>query len=52
MHLVLFSSVPDSQWIKGKVDQIENTKRGNIMMSRHTIMQYVGFFILSRLNGK
>jgi hypothetical protein len=46
-----FSSVPDSQWIEGKVDQIENAKRGNILMSPHTIMQ-VGFFILNRLKGK
>jgi hypothetical protein len=34
-----FSSVPDSQWIEGKVYQIENAKRGNILMSHHTIMQ-------------
>jgi hypothetical protein len=45
-----FSSVPDSQWIEGKVYQIENVKRGNILMSPHTIMQ-VGFFILNRLKG-
>jgi hypothetical protein len=33
-----FSSIPDSEWIKGKVDQIENAKRGNILMIHHTIM--------------
>jgi hypothetical protein len=38
-----FSSVPDSQWIKGKVDQIENAKRGNILLIHHTIMQEVIF---------
>jgi hypothetical protein len=47
-----FSLVPDSQQIEGKVDLIENVKRGNILMSHHTIMQEVSFFILGRLRGK
>jgi hypothetical protein len=40
-----FSSVPDFQQIEGKVDQIENVKRGNILMSHHTIMQEVSFLL-------
>jgi hypothetical protein len=44
--------VPDFQQIERKVDQMENIKRGNILMSHHTIMQEVNFFFLSRLRGK
>jgi hypothetical protein len=36
--------VPDFQQSERKVDQMENIKRGNILMSHHTIMQEVKFF--------
>jgi hypothetical protein len=45
MQLVpFFSLVSDSQQIEEKVDQIENVKRGNILMSHHTITQEVSFY--------
>jgi hypothetical protein len=47
-----FSLVPDSQQIEGKVDLIENVKRGNILMSHHTIMQEVSFFYSWQIKGQ
>jgi hypothetical protein len=41
---LFFSLVSDSQQIEEKVDQIENVKRGNILMSHHTITQEVSFY--------
>jgi hypothetical protein len=44
--------VPDFQQIERKVDQMENIKRGNILMSHHTIMQEVNFFFSQQIKRK
>jgi hypothetical protein len=44
--------VPDFQQIERKVDQMENIKRGNILMSHHTIMQEVNFFYFQQIKRK